>query len=146
MTKAKLCYIFKRHFRQFDEQAFLHDLYHNIDRVSLIPDVCTAWDYFDMKFVSFCDKHAPVKKFRISGRDNPWFSDSLEEFIRKRNVSWAQARHTNAPVGWASFGALRNKCTGLIRKSISDVYLNAVTEKPKQPYQVLEANQICVRF
>ena len=71
-----------------------------------------------MKFVSICDKHAPVKKCRISG---------------KRNVSWAQARHTNDPVELASFRALRNKCTGLIRKSISDFYLNAVTENLNSP-------------
>jgi hypothetical protein len=46
INKDKPHYIFERHFRQFDVQVFLHDLYHNIERVSLIPDVDTAWDYF----------------------------------------------------------------------------------------------------
>ena len=58
VTKPR--YIFKIHFRQFDEQAFLHDLYHNIDRVSLIPDVDS--DYFCMKLVAICDKHAPFEE------------------------------------------------------------------------------------
>ena len=93
----------------------------------------TAWDYLYMAFVSICDKHAPVKKFRIIGRDNPWVSDNLAELIRKRNISWAQARHTNAPFDWASFRGLRNKCTGLIRKSKSDYCLNAVTENLNNP-------------
>ena len=79
--------------------------------------VDTAWDYLYMTFVLICDKHAAVKTFRISGRDNPWFSDNLAELIIKINSSWAQARHTNAPVDWASFRALRNKCTKWIRKS-----------------------------
>ena len=74
-----------------------------------------------------------LKKCRIRGRDNPWFSDNLTELIGKRNVSWTQARHTNAPVDWASFRVLRNNCTGLIRKSKSDDYLNAVTENLNNP-------------
>lgn len=130
-TKSKPRYIFKRHFRQFDEQAFLHDLYHTIDRVSLILDVDTAWDYYYMTFMSICDKCASVKKCRISGRDNPWFSENLAELNRKIYV--AQARRANAPVDWASFRALRNKCTGLIRKSKSEYYLNTVTENLNNP-------------
>jgi hypothetical protein len=95
--------------------------------------VDTAWDYLYITFVLICDKHAPVKTFRISGRDNPWVSDNLAEFIRKRNISWVQARHTSAPVDWAFFRALRNKYTGLIRKSKSDDYLDAVTENLNNP-------------
>ena len=42
------------------------------------------------------NKYVPIKKFRISGRDNPWFSDSLSELISLRNKSWAQARFSNS--------------------------------------------------
>jgi hypothetical protein len=57
----------------------------------------------------------------------------LAELIRKINISWAQARHPNAPIDCTSFRALRNKCTGLIGTSKSDYYLNAVTENLNNP-------------
>ncbi len=76
----------------------MHDLYHSdLRRVTLIQDVELSWEYFQSIFQSISNKHVPIKKFRISGRDNPWFSDSLSELIHLRNKSWAQARFSNIP-------------------------------------------------
>lgn len=98
IPKVKPRFIFKRYFNIFEEQAFLHDLYHSdLRRVTVIQDVELAWEYFQSIFQSISNKHVPIKKFRISGRDNPWFSDSLSELIHLRNKSWAQARFSNIP-------------------------------------------------
>ncbi len=52
-------------------KLFLHDV-HNSDLqlVSILPDVVDAWEYFESIF--FCDEHAPLRRFRVSGRNNPW--------------------------------------------------------------------------
>ncbi len=134
IPKVKPCFIFKRYFKNFEEQAFLHDLYHSDLRVvTLIQDVELAWEYFQSIFQSISNKPVPIKKFRISGRDNPWFSDSLSELIHLRNKSWAQARFSNTPADWSTFKTLRSKCTLMIRKSKSEFYLKSVTENLNNP-------------
>lgn len=127
-------FIFKRYFKKFNEQAFLHDLYRSdIKKVSLMPDVNVAWDYFLTTFMPICDKHAPLKKYRIRGRDNPWFSESISNSLRLRDTAWAKARTSNAPAGWTSFRVLRNKCARLIRTSKSEFYLKSVTQNLNNP-------------
>ncbi len=71
MLKSSPRFIFKHQFKTFNVQAFLHDV-HNSDLqlVSIIPDVVDAWEYFESIF--FCDEHAPLRRFRVSGRNNPW--------------------------------------------------------------------------
>lgn len=135
LPKVKSRYIFKRQFKLFDEQAFLHELYHHLcpGVIDAIPDVDIAVDYFTTKFLQICDKHAPIKKLRIRGRDNPWFSNELSELIRQRNISWAKARHTHLPADWTHFRCLRNKCCAQIRRSKSDFYLKIVTENLNNP-------------
>jgi hypothetical protein len=65
-TKSKPQYIKNKNILD----SLMSKRFYMICTIMLIPDVDTAWDYFYMKCVSICDKHAPVKKCRISGRDN----------------------------------------------------------------------------
>lgn len=74
------------------------------------------------------NKHVPIKKFRVSGRDNPWFSDNLSELICLRNKFWAQAGFSNSAADWTTFRTLRIKCTLMIRKSESEFYMKSITE------------------
>lgn len=47
MPKSIPCFIYTRQFKQFNEQAFLHDVYNSdLHIVSQIADVDLAWDYF----------------------------------------------------------------------------------------------------
>ncbi len=78
----------------FNEQVFLRDIYLGV--VSCIPDVNLARDYFRSTYsISICDKHTPVKRFRISGKDNPWYSDTIYIVIKQRNAAWAKAKKSN---------------------------------------------------
>lgn len=72
IPKVQPSLIFKRYFKSFEVQAFLHHLSHSdLSRVSLIPDVELEWEYFHTIFLSISNKHVPMKKLRISRRDNP---------------------------------------------------------------------------
>lgn len=119
----------KDFFKHFNDQAFLHDL-HNSDLgvVSCMPDVTLAWDYFKSTIISICDKHIPIKRFRISGKDNPWFNNTVSTNLKQRNATWAKAKKSNNSLDWTTYRALRNKCTKLIKSAKRDYYLHATNE------------------
>ena len=134
LPKSKPRILIKRNFKRFNDQAFLHDLNHcDFSRISIIPDVNTAWNHFRSLFLSITDKHAPLTCYRIKGRDNPWFSPELATLIHERNAAWALARNTASQSDWAHFRHLRNKCTYAVRKCKSDFFLNSLSSNLNNP-------------
>ncbi len=120
--------------RHFNEQGFLLDVaQYNWDRIFLIPDVESAWIYFYDGFISIINRHAPFKKFRVKGRDNPWFSEALSALIRERDVAWAKARQFDLSSDWIYFRQLRNKCTVTIRKAKADYFIANSTLNANNP-------------
>jgi len=98
-----------------------------------MPDVSLAWDYFKSIFLSICDKHSPVKRFRISGKNNPWFKDTVSTSIKQRNAAWVKAKKSNNPLDWITYRASRNKCTKLIKSAKRDYYLSTIKENVNNP-------------
>lgn len=134
IPKVKLRYITKRDMKHFSEQGFRHDL-NSADwsRVSIIPDAELAWSVFADLLTSIIDKHAPYKRYRVKGRDNPWFTDELAKLIHERNYYWAKARKSNLDAHWTTFRRLRNKCTALVKKAKSSYYLALTAENLNNP-------------
>lgn len=134
MPKSKSRIIYKRNLKLFNEQAYHHDL-SNFDwkKIGLIPDVELAWTFFRNGFMQIVNKHAPIRRFRIKGRENPWFSPELAENIYERNLVWAKARKTGSPNDWLVFRQLRNKCSSFIKKAKSEYYLSVTTENLNDP-------------
>ena len=79
-------------------------------------DVQVAWAFFHDGFSSLVDKHAPLRRYKVKGRDNPWFTPELSELLRTRNLAWATARKTGSEADWLTFRQLRNRFTFLIKK------------------------------
>ena len=90
------------------------------NRMELIPDVELAFSYFHNAFQDVCNRHAPFKKFRIKGRENPWFTKELTKIIREQNIMWAKARGTGLADDWMAFKRLRNMGVAKIRKLKAD--------------------------
>lgn len=140
VPKTKSRFLQKRNFKHLSEQGFLHDIYYcDWKRISLIPDVEMAWSFFREIFLSITNKHAPVRTYRIKGRENPWFSDELAKLIHERNQVWAMARRTNSESDWLKFRSLRNKCTHFTKKEKSDFYLASTTENLNNPFKFWKA-------
>lgn len=56
----------KRSFKNFVEQAFLHELYDSdLSFIDLITDAELALQYFLSVFKSLADKHTPFKRERL---------------------------------------------------------------------------------
>lgn len=53
-------------------------------------DVELPWECFKTIFIQFIDKHAPLRRYRPSGKDNPWFNENLVNLIGREIVlgSW----------------------------------------------------------
>ena len=64
-----------------------------------------------------------MRKFRIKGRDSPWFTAELPGVLHERNAVWAKARRSGTEADCLLFRQLRNKCTSLFRKAKSEFYL-----------------------
>lgn len=109
-----------------------NDIYNSdLGVVTCMEGVNLAWDYFKSTFLDIYDKHATFKRFRLSGKDNPWFNESVSNLIRQRNAAWAKAKKTNNFLDWISYRALRNKCTKLIKSGKCDYYLSIINENLK---------------
>ena len=75
-----------------------------------------TWNYFKPTFWALINKHAPMRRLRVSGKDSPWFNESLSSSARERDNTCAKAKRMNDPRDWVHYRALRNKCTKLIKK------------------------------
>lgn len=63
LLKAKPQFIYKKNYKSFNEQAFLHEVYHSdLNFVCEMADVELAWDFFKTTFLSLVDKYAPFEK------------------------------------------------------------------------------------
>lgn len=57
-------------------------------QIELIPTIEDAIAFFQQHFLKLANKHAPIRKFRIKNRDNPWFSKDIEYYkIRQLTAS-----------------------------------------------------------
>lgn len=134
MDKRKPRVILKRDLKHFNEQAFYHDLSNcKWNRIDLIPDVETAWSFFYDCFMAIVNKHATFKKFRIKGRDNPWFTPDLANALHERNLVWTKARKTGLKCDWDNFRKLRNKSSSQIKNAKSTFYLSTTTDSLNDP-------------
>uniref|UniRef100_A0A8C5N2E5 Reverse transcriptase domain-containing protein n=1 Tax=Gouania willdenowi TaxID=441366 RepID=A0A8C5N2E5_GOUWI len=134
IPKCKPRIVCRRNLKHLNEQAFHHDLSMvNWKYISLIPDVELAWTFFKDTFMQIINKHAPLKKYRVKGRENPWFSPELADSLHERNKAWDKARQSNSATDWSFFRQLRNKCTSLIKKAKSGYFLSVTTENLNNP-------------
>ena len=135
--------IYKRDFKHFQEQAFIRDVYNcKWDRISLFDDVEMAWSYFYDDFLNLINKHAPFRKFRVKGRNNPWFQPEIGNLIKDRDAAWARARKSKSENDWLCFRQLRNKCTASIKKAKAEFYLTETTNNlndPKKFWKVVKS-------
>ena len=134
IPKTKPRIIVKRNMKHFSEQEFLNDLSnYDWEKINTSTDVESAWSLFYEGFTNIINKYAPLKKYRVKGRNNAWFSSDLAITLHERNVAWAKARKSNQNSDWLVFRQLRNACTLKIRKAKADHFLSQTTHNLNNP-------------
>ena len=88
------------------------------------------------------NKHAPFRKYKIKGRDNPWFSEQLSDLIHERDLAWATVKKSKNSSDWQHCRHLRNKYVSQILKAKSDFYVNEICDsfhKPSKYWKVIKS-------
>jgi len=122
-----------RSFRKFDESAFVDDL-------SAVDwsDVCEAdtpdqgWDLFLGLFLPVCNKHAPVKKIKVSSQQPRWINEEYLDLRRQsqkaREIAERTKSDANGKENWAKSKALRNKVNNLCKQLKADYLDEQINE------------------
>lgn len=84
---------------------------------------------FNQGFKEIVDRHAPMRKFTVKGRDNQWFTTELSDLLHERNKSWAKARKSGSDVDWLPFKQLRNRFVSHVKSAKSKFNLSVTTKK-----------------
>lgn len=69
--------------------------------MTLMNDAETAWTFFCDGFSKLINKHAPIRHYKVKGRNNGWFTPHLEDWLHERDLAWA--RHSAAVTDWQAF-------------------------------------------
>lgn len=111
--------------------------------LNLLSHVENALTFFKEYFLKIVDKNAPIGRFRVRGREKPWFS--LQLSIHQGNVARAKTGKDDSPSDWSTFKHLRNKCISFIKKAKSEKYLHVTTKnlnKPTKLWKVIKSLSI----
>ena len=106
-----------RSFRKFNETNFVSDLNDiNWDPVGTADSPDQGWDHFVGLFLPVCDKHAPVKKIKVSDQQPSWINDDYLDLRRQTQKAREIAEKSNSTADWKKARLLRNKLNHLRNK------------------------------
>lgn len=95
--------------------------------MELCNDVQTAWDFFNKGFSSLVRKHAPFRRCKVKGRENPWFTPELSDL-------WEIEILLGLPLTPIQKDRVRGWLAYFLQKAKSDFYLWATkTENLNDP-------------
>ncbi|KAI8512623.1 hypothetical protein Bbelb_092620 [Branchiostoma belcheri] len=123
-------WISARIFKRFVEEDFIADLervpWSTISALGSVQDMWLAWKSL---FEAVCNKHAPVKKFRVKGTDRPpWLSEEIREMMSLRDQARCTAERTQNEKDWETYRHLRNHTKRLISSSKQNHYTEEINQ------------------
>ncbi|CAH1256204.1 ACSS3 [Branchiostoma lanceolatum] len=121
-------WITARIFKRFDEEQFKKELARvPWSTVAVFDSVQDMWSAWKSMFESVCNKHAPVKKFRVKGTDcPPWLSQDVRELMSLRDQARYTAEKTQRPTDWETYKKLRNHTKRLILSKKRNHYTDKI--------------------
>ena len=87
-----------------------------------------AWTLFKGFLKSVIDKHVPLTKKRVQGRDWPWLTNEIRSTMNVRDYWLMKARKTGRENDWSTYRCLRDAATHIIRYSKAN-YTRSVLKK-----------------
>ena len=75
-----------------------------------------------LAYIDICDKHAPIKSFRLKKRSNPWITHDIIKLMYERDHVHAKATQSNDSKLWQGH---RNKVMCIIKER-KNVYFNDI--------------------
>jgi len=129
-----------RNEKRFDESAFKKELSSvPFNVVYSIDDPNEKVDIFNSLFKSCLDKHAPLRRTRITRPPAPWLNkEDIRKLQNERNVLRHLAHKINSASVWNKFREVRNKIKTKI-KSVKRTFLRRAlsSNKPKELWNTI---------
>ena len=83
-----------------------------VDMIDSVDDKLFA---FDTSFNDILEQHAPVKSFKIRGKQNPCVTDNIRGLMKIREKWHKEAKKRNDPLAWRTYKFLRQEVKREIR-------------------------------
>lgn len=106
--------------------------------VDLFDNVDSKVDYINSLCNSLLDKHAPLRRFRVTHAPAPWLDDNIKHLMKCRDAAARVLRKNRTQVNLDKYKALRNKVKQTIRNS--KLKFSYQVLNPKLPSNVLWKN------
>ena len=144
--KFKPKQIYSRNISKYNKDAFQRDL-KNIkwDEITTYDEINLAWDCFKNKLARVIDKHAPMVKKSVRGRDCRWLNNSIRNMMNERNNLLKKARNTGKESEWSVYRKSRNKTTRMIKNSKANYNRSVFHENMKKPNKFWECIKRCYK-
>ncbi len=106
-------------FKSFNPNDFNEDLSccNLTDSVNSSNNIDEAWKMWSTKVLGVTNKHAPLKRFRLKNRSNPWISQDIVKTMYKRDYLHKKFKATNDPNLLKEYKSTRNRLVKLIRQA-----------------------------
>ena len=122
--------VYKRNYAKYNESSFRKDLQSQPwQSVEKEQNVENAWSIFKGLLKSVIDKHVPLAKKKVQGRDCPWLTNEIRSKMNERDYWLRKARKMGKENDWSSYRRLRNAVTRIIRYSKATYTRSVFQEK-----------------
>ena len=123
-----------RSYRHFNETKFAADLQDiNWDPVGTADSPDQGWDKFVDLFLPVCDKHAPIKRIKVSDQQPTWITNDYLNLRRQSQKAREIAEKSKSSADWEKAKLLRNKVNNLRNKLKSKDLQQKLNETKSDP-------------
>ena len=108
-----------RSYKKFNETSFRKDVKRQLGNIAINDDIHIdeIWNVWKNIFNEICDKHAPIKSFRVKGHLHPWVDNDTVMKMRQRDKIHGMAVKNNDSELFDKYRKLRNEITTDIKQS-----------------------------
>ena len=112
--------------------------------VDIIDSVDNKLFAFDILFNDILEQHAPVKSFKIRGKQNPCVTDNIRGLMKIRDKCHKEAKKTNDPLAWRTYKFFRQEVKREIRIAEGDFVAEQIQKNPNNTNNIWKTIRHCI--
>ena len=133
-------YKYIRNEQNYNEVSFVEDVKNiPMNIVYGVDDPDEKLELFNTMFLNCLERHAPMKRAKITRPPAPWLKDeSIKDLQKQRDKLRRETRHINDSALWNNYRQLRNTLKSKIKKAKKNFMQRALSNRnPKTVWQVI---------
>lgn len=139
-------FIFKRLLNKINYEEFMLDLnslpWHTIAVRSNVDEML---DQFNEFVILLFDKHAPLKRIRVSQKQHPWITDVIKIMMVHRDEALKRANKTKLDTHRQYYRELKNLVNSSLKRekaAFFNYYVNKNIKKPQKMWKYLKRSSV----